>query len=197
MLKIGKINFSFLIFILFGVLLTQIAYYVESKYHQQEQDNIVYATVEAKRFQAKSLAAVNAEYLRCMATNIYYEAGNEPFMGQVMVARVVMNRIKYGFAKNPCSVIYDHTTKFDTETNSSKKICQFNWTCEEKQFPINNASYRQAEYIARRVLAENAWSDIVPNNVLFFHNQTVNPNWNYEKVATIGNHTFYSKKRDK
>ena len=52
---------------------------------------------------------------------------------------------------------------------------------------------KQAEDIARRVLTENAWNDIVPNDVLFFHNTSVNPRWAYERVATIGNHIFYSK----
>lgn len=141
---------------------------------------------------------INAEYIRCMATNIYHEAGSEPFMGQVMVARVVMNRIQHGFARNPCAVIYaQHDVPHPDNPTETRRVCQFSWVCEGKDTPQRNETYKQAEDIARRVLTENAWNDIVPNDVLFFHNTSVNPRWAYERVATIGNHIFYAKKREK
>ena len=31
--------------------------------------------------------------LMCMATNIYHEAKNQPMVGQIAVAQVVMNRV--------------------------------------------------------------------------------------------------------
>lgn len=195
MLLRSRITFHFLIFILL-ILMTS-AFYAGMIYKKKIfYEDSVYNFTETKRLQAKTQSvSVSAEYLRCMATNIYHEAGNESFMGQVMVARVVMNRIKHGFAKNPCAVIYaKHEIK--SENQEEKVVCQFAWVCEGKQTPDRNVTYRQAEDIARKVLTENAWNDIVPNNVLFFHNSSVNPNWKYEKVMTVGNHTFYSKKRD-
>lgn len=185
MLTTSRIAFCFLFLSI--LVFTSVMFYNVGA-NKKSQD-IVYVELQNK---ATTKIAVNAEYLRCMATNIYHEAASEPFMGQVMVARVVMNRIKHGFAQNPCAVIYaKHEIK--QEDGEDTTICQFSWVCEDKQTPLRNAQYKQAEEIAKRVLTENAWSDIVPSNVLFFHNSSVNPKWPYQKVATIGNHTFYAK----
>lgn len=201
MVKHGRVNFT-LIIILTAIALSFFAgKYYDDLYQQRLIDQQVYSEVEARRFSTRSLRIqknLNAEYIRCMATNIYHEAGSEPFMGQVMVARVVMNRIQHGFARNPCAVIYaEHNVPHPDDPNETRRVCQFSWVCEGKDTPQRNETYKQAEDIARRVLTENAWNDIVPNDVLFFHNTSVNPRWAYERVATVGNHIFYSKKREK
>ena len=137
---------------------------------------------------------VNREHLRCLAYNIYFEAANEPLLGQIAVARVVMNRIEHGFGKNPCGVVYQAAIVETEEV--SKKLCQFSWVCEGKLVPnTNSAAYQQALNIAHRVLSEDAWSDIIPNNILFFHNTSVKPDWKYNPVLRIGNHIFYSRER--
>ena len=137
---------------------------------------------------------VNREHLRCLAYNIYFEAANEPLLGQIAVARVVMNRITHGFGKNPCGVVYQTATVESEDT--TKKLCQFSWVCENRIVPnINSAAYQQALDIAHRVLSEDAWSDIIPGNILFFHNTSVKPDWKYNPVLRIGNHIFYSRER--
>ena len=143
----------------------------------------------------KTSTAVNTEHLKCLATNIYWEAGSEPFMGQVAVARVVINRIKHGFGSNPCKVIYQTSIVPDLNSNDGiKKICQFSWVCQRTTNPnYNSARYKQAEDIARMVLTQNKWHDVLPNNVLFFHSTSVDPGWLYKYVTTIGNHVFYKK----
>lgn len=197
MVKHGRVNFTFIIMLSAVVLSFFAGKYYDDAYQRRLLEQYVYAEVESKRFATKSMRvqkSLNAEYIRCMATNIYYEAGSEPFMGQVMVARVVMNRIQHGFAKNPCAVIYaQHDVPHPEDPTTTRKVCQFSWVCEGKDTPQRNAVYIQAEDIARRVLTQNEWNDIVPSDVLFFHNTSVNPRWAYERVATIGNHIFYSK----
>lgn len=197
MVKHGRVNFT-LIIICTAVILSFFAgKYYDDLHQRRILEEQVYSEIEARRFSMKVSRIQknpNAEYIRCMATNIYYEAGSEPFMGQVMVARVVMNRIQHGFAKNPCAVIYaQHDIPHPDDPNTTRRVCQFSWVCEGKDTPNRNESYKQAEDIARRVLTQNEWHDIVPNDVLFFHNTNVNPRWAYERVATIGNHIFYSK----
>lgn len=137
---------------------------------------------------------VNPEYIRCLATNIYWEAAAEPFMGQVAVARVVVNRVKHGFASNPCRVIYQKRVVADLDSPKGVRVqCQFSWVCQGKGTPPRNSGYIKAEQIAREVLEENKWSDHVPGNVLFFHSTSVNPRWGYKKAMAIGNHIFYKK----
>lgn len=142
---------------------------------------------------------VDAKQIACLAKNIYYEAGSETLQGQAAVARVVMNRIKYGFASNPCQVVYQahHIDKVDSDGDKIKvKLCQFSWVCEEnKELNKNSHRYKQAEQVAYDVLVHDAYKTVVPKNALFFHNLEVDPYWPYKQVAKIGNHIFYSKEK--
>jgi spore germination cell wall hydrolase CwlJ-like protein len=140
---------------------------------------------------------INAKHLKCLATGIYYEAKGESTIGQIAVARVIMNRVLHGFAGDPCSVVYQSVTR-TTPDGDARRACQFSWVCDGKGTPSeNNPSYRRALDIAHQVLAEDKWNDILPNNTLFFHNLTAAPGWVYKKVTTIGNHVFYSKGHEK
>lgn len=129
--------------------------------------------------------------IKCMAKNIFYEAGGESILGQAAVARVVMNRIAYGFANNPCNVIYQKTILQDGRT-----MCQFSWVCEDKPEPNkNNYRYKVAEQIAYDVIVLNKHKEVVPKSTLFFHSVHIDPLWPYKQVAIIGGHIFYSKAR--
>jgi len=146
--------------------------------------------------ETKIAKVVDPKQLKCLAMNIFYEAGNESLSGQAAVARVVMNRIASGFGKNPCAVIYQSTyvDKFVDDELQKVKLCQFSWVCEDKVDPNkNNPKFKQAEQIAYNVLAYDAYTEVVPKSALFFHNLQVDPLWPYKQVAKIGNHIFYSK----
>lgn len=140
--------------------------------------------------------SVDPKQLLCLAENIFYEAGSESFLGQVAVARVVLNRIHHGFAKTPCAVVHQKTVV--RRDDGEKTICQFSWTCEDVR-PINrnDPRYVQSREIAYQVLAYNAYAEEIPRNVLFFHNTSVDPLWPYHRVKQIGNHIFYSKSKPK
>jgi len=150
---------------------------------------------------------VDQKQLKCLATNIFYEAGSEPEKGKQAVARVVMNRVNHGFAPNPCSVVYQVSTIMIPINNDPEideghkkvKLCQFSWVCESDRRPlnVNDPRYKQSERIAYNVLAYDSYKDVVPSTVLFFHNLWVNPMWPYRKVAQIGNHIFYEKPKKK
>lgn len=151
---------------------------------------------------AKPIAKhVDAKQLKCLATNIFFEAGSESEMGKAAVARVVMNRVKHGFASSPCSVIYQTAMvskpNEDAEladNNRNVKVCQFSWVCEGKNSPkTSDPRYKQSENIAYRVLAFDDYKHVVPSTVLFFHNLVVNPSWPHKRVVKIGNHIFYEK----
>jgi spore germination cell wall hydrolase CwlJ-like protein len=127
--------------------------------------------------------------IACMAKNIFYEAGGESLLGQAAVARVVMNRVAYGFANNPCNVIYQKTIN-----SEGKSICQFSWVCEDKPEPNkNNYRYKVAEQIAYDVVILGKHKEVVPKSTLFFHSVNIDPLWPYKQVAIIGGHIFYSK----
>ena len=140
---------------------------------------------------------VDEKQLKCLADNIYHEAGSESIHGQAAVARVVLNRVRYGFANTPCQVVYQANiiTRLDEVTQNMVKVklCQFSWVCEKNNNKINPARYRTAKQIAYDVLAFDAYKDVVPRTTLFFHNLSIQPNWPHHKVKQIGNHIFYTK----
>ena len=141
---------------------------------------------------------IDPKQLACMTKNIFYEAGNESIMGQAAVARVVLNRVNHGFAKTPCAVVYQSNVveKIVDDEMVNVKLCQFSWVCEGKNEPnINSQRYKQAQQVAYEVMANDAYSDVVPKTALFFHNLNVDPLWPYKQVAKIGNHIFYSKNK--
>ena len=138
----------------------------------------------------KAQEAKIARQLTCLARNVFYEAGSESIKGQAAVARVVMNRVREGFAKTPCAVIYQ-TTQTD-----SGKVCQFSWVCENKADPNpSNYRYKIAKQVAYDVIVNDKYDDVVPDHILYFHNLTVTPLWPYASAVQIGNHIFYSMRK--
>lgn len=181
-------NLSQPIKILIVLLFLSIVFVIDQMTNVVETNLIIAETKIAK--------AVDPKQLNCLAKNIFYEAGGEPLNGQAAVARVVMNRIKHGFGKNPCDVIYQasHVDRLIDDEMQKVKLCQFSWVCEGKGEPNKNSpKYKQAERVAYQVLAYDEYKDVVPNTTLFFHNLHVDPLWPYKQVAKIGNHIFYSK----
>lgn len=121
--------------------------------------------------------------IRCIAENIYFEAGNQSEKGMIAVTNVVFNRIndkKDRFPDSPCAVIHQ----------KSHGVCQFSWTCNKKR------KIRDADVFRRATaLAERAWTEglvDVTRGSKFYHAKYVNPKWKLTKVASIGTHIFYN-----
>lgn len=144
----------------------------------------------------RAMKKIDPRQLACMAKNIFFEAGYETEDGKIAVGLVVLNRVRYGFAKTPCDVIYQSTV-IEQEDKEPRKLCQFSWVCEDKDDPsTHNPMYKRAERIAKEVLM-GFHNGFIPANVLFFHATSVDPQWKYYPVMTIGNHVFYSKYKQK
>lgn len=121
------------------------------------------------------------QQIKCLATNMYYEAGGEGARGMIAVGHVVMNRVESGkFPSTPCSVIYQRT----------KYTCQFSWVCGRKA-AMNQERYAVAMELARKIYFGN--STDITRGALFFHAVYVRPYWSrvFKKTAQIGNHIFY------
>ena len=132
-------------------------------------------------------AEVRNKQLDCLARNIYYEAGGEPFEGKVAVAQVTVNRAASGqFPNDICRVVYQKNIVYD------KVLCQFSWYCEgpARVPPKHAAAYKESETVARQVLLEGFRLPSL-KEALYFHATHINPKWNKEKVAVIGGHIFY------
>jgi len=132
--------------------------------------------------------AVRERQLACLAKNIYYEAGGEPFEGKAAVAIVTMNRAASGkFPSDICEVIYQKSVVYE------KVICQYSWFCDRvvKFRPVNQAVYNESMEVAKKVLLEGFRLPSV-KTALFYHADFVEPNWGKKPIAKIGHHIFYN-----
>lgn len=121
--------------------------------------------------------------VECLAKNIYFEAGSEPYVGKLAVAQVTMNRVKNkNYPRSVCGVVYQ----------KQRGVCQFSWVCEGKGNPQNNRTWRESLEIAESILINKKQYDVVGQS-LHFHASYVNPAWSETKrlVKQIGNHIFY------
>lgn len=119
----------------------------------------------------------NNKDIHCLADNIYHEARGEPFLGQLAVAQVTINRFQTGkYGKSICQTVHQRK--------------QFSWT-NHKARVGDKKRWRDSYYIAQFVLSGVVMRDF---DALFYHTKAVSPKWNREKpvVRIIGNHIFYS-----
>jgi spore germination cell wall hydrolase CwlJ-like protein len=131
--------------------------------------------------------AMRERQLACLATNIYYEAGNQPFEGKVAVAQVTMNRTESGqYPADICKTIYQKNIVYE------KVLCQFSWVCDRAVIarPVNRANFKESEEVAKKVLLEGFRLPSL-KDAMYFHGDYINPGWQREKIAKIGNHIFY------
>ena len=132
-------------------------------------------------------AQVRDKQLACLARNIYYEAGSEPFEGKVAVAQVTLNRVASGqFPKDICKTIYQKNVVYE------KILCQFSWVCEQVGGvkPTNKGAFDESMIVAQKVLLENYRLPSL-TEAMYFHGDYVNPGWKRTQVAKIGRHIFY------
>ena len=125
--------------------------------------------------------------LACLAKNIYYEAGNQPFEGKVAVAQVTINRTESGqYPNDICKTIYQKNIVYE------KVLCQFSWVCDRAVLagPVNRANFKESEEVAKKVLLEGFRLPSL-KEAMYFHGDYINPGWKREKIAKIGNHIFY------
>ena len=142
---------------------------------QANKNMVVYKAVYAKQ------SSVQRE-VQCLAQNIYFEAGSEPYAGKIAVAEVTMNRVKNGFAKTVCGVV----------NQKSNGICQFSWVCEPKKEITRSSEWSDSRKIAENILISNKKYSTI-HGALFFHADYVKPAWANTKdfVQRIGRHLFY------
>lgn len=125
--------------------------------------------------------------LACLAKNIYYEAGNQPFEGKVAVAQVTLNRTESGlYPSDICKTIYQKNIVYE------KVLCQFSWVCDRDTTvkAINKANFKEAEEVAKKVLLEGFRLPSL-KDAMYFHGDYINPGWKKERITKIGNHIFY------
>ena len=132
----------------------------------------------------------------CLAQNIYFEAGNQPFSGKLAVANVVLNRVmSKQFPDNVCDVVYQtKRNKLSWLTGELIPVRgqgQFSWYCDGKpDDPKDSVTWIESLEIAE--LALGSTIDLT-DGALYYHADYSNPYWSdhLERLVQIETHIFY------
>lgn len=124
----------------------------------------------------------------CLARAVYFEARSESALGQMAVAKVILNRVKAkNYPKTICGVVYQGSHR--------RNSCQFSFACDGQADDIRQPeAYAQAKSVAKRAIEGDKKVAAQLNGALFYHADYVKPKWSrsMRKVMKVGRHIFYS-----
>ncbi len=134
---------------------------------------------------AAEFARIDTTNVRCLAEAVYYEARGEPYIGQVAVAQVVMNRARSGkWSRGLCSVISQGVERGEK--------CQFSYMCRTSRAPPVGAMWDRAQEIAIDAVHGRVWlRELV--EATHYHTRAVSPVWRtgLDPLGSFGSHVFY------
>ena len=116
----------------------------------------------------------------CLSLALYHEARGEPLLGQLMVARVIINRVQSPrWPSSICNVItQDRQFSFYRKDNTPK--------------PRDEIAWAKAQKLAVEIIND---PDILPfSTANHYHTPNVFPVWRkgLHRIVRIGRHIFYS-----
>lgn len=122
--------------------------------------------------------------ITCLARTIYWEARGRETATMELIANVVMNRVGHdGFPNTICGVV---------KQGHEHGACQFSWWCDGRPDDAKeDEPYAIAKEIARKAL--NRQLNDRTHGALYFHHQTVAPDWSkkYLKTVEVDQFIFY------
>lgn len=123
----------------------------------------------------------------CLARAVYFEARSETELGQLAVARVILNRTKDpDYPKSICGVVY--------QGSGVRNSCQFSFACDGLPDDVKQpAAWANSKRIASMAI-DGDQSIRAIGTATNYHADYVNPRWakNMKRLIKIGHHIFYS-----
>lgn len=123
----------------------------------------------------------------CLARAVYFEARSESELGQLAVAKVILNRVKDpDYPNTICGVVY--------QGSGSRNSCQFSFACDGLPDDVRNANaWANSKRIAQKAIAGDSRVANI-SSATNYHADYVKPRWakNMRRLTKIGRHIFYS-----
>lgn len=123
----------------------------------------------------------------CLAKAVYFEARSESELGQLAVAKVVLNRVKDpNYPKTICGVVY--------QGSDHRNSCQFSFACDGIADEVKNReAWDRSKMIAQKAIAGDQTIRII-GAATNYHADYVRPAWakDMRKLIKIGRHIFYT-----
>lgn len=145
---------------------------------------VIELPIPLKELHESAHVVLSDSEIRCMATNMYYEARGESDLGMIAVGYVVLNRMAdTRFKPNTvCGIVKQRTAS----------VCQFSWVCGQKNWNLNNEAYKRAERLAIAVMTREVFNP-VDNSIYFRTHAASRKGYSSQRhVASIGGHRFFA-----
>ena len=124
----------------------------------------------------------------CLARAVYFEARSESEMGQLAVAKVIINRTRDpSYPKTICGVVYQGSQR--------RNSCQFSFACDGQPDDVKSpAAWARSKRIAQKAISGELKMGTAMSQATNYHADYVKPKWakSMRKLVTIGNHIFYT-----
>jgi len=146
-----------------------------------QNESIDHQDVERHNVKQVDPISITDKNFKCLAKNIYYEAGVEDWHGKIAVAQVTLQRRNLGkWGKTICDVVYAKN--------------QFSWTLDKKKAHVipDGPLWEASEKAARDFLAGYRIKDLAADH---YHTDYIKkPKWakKMKKQTKIGRHIFYA-----
>ncbi len=146
---------------------------------------------KAKQTRAEKQKAVAQRRVKlaeenCLARAVYFEARSESELGQLAVAKVILNRVKDPEYPNTiCGVVY--------QGSGRRNSCQFSFACDGLPDDVRSAtSWAKAKKIAQKAIAGEGKIAAI-GTATNYHADYVKPKWakSMKRLIKIGRHVFY------
>jgi N-acetylmuramoyl-L-alanine amidase len=137
-----------------------------------ETTEVIPAVVEADTAEL-AVAAPDPAHVECIAKVIMHEAAYEPRVGRVAVAQVIRQRVRAGYAADPCAAVRARGQFFDIDAFQPAR---------------GTTAWAEAVAVATETLNDEH-PEAAPG-ALFFHAAHA-PMPRRTRVAQIGGHVFY------
>lgn len=123
----------------------------------------------------------------CLARAVYFEARSESELGQLAVAKVILNRVKDPeYPKSICGVVY--------QGSGRRNSCQFSFACDGLPDDVRSAAaWSNAKRIAQKAIGGDEQVAAI-GTATNYHADYVKPKWakNMKRLIKIGHHVFYA-----
>ena len=133
------------------------------------------------------------EAVMCLALNLYFEARDQPVVGQLAVGFSTMNRVKdKRYPNNVCAVVKQAKYHaWDMETPIRHR-CQYSWFCDGmSDIPTNDKAMLEATILAANIFYGKVTD--ISSGATHYHATYVNPYWadHMTVLFRIDDHIFY------
>ena len=194
--------FIFLILLFLFLCVFYLFYSHEKKVRQEKEKISLQMLLENTQLK---LSPKEKKQVKCLATNVYFEARNQRLKAKIAVALTTLNRMKLPeFPPTICKVVKEGPVYPYKKNLPRRHKCQFSWYCDGKsdQIQLTNPTEKKAWENCFKIsknlyLNRSKFLDFT-NGATHYHAHYVIPRWasdtNIIFLEKFGTHLFYKYK---